>query len=131
MGSAGKVGRTAGEVDAVKSAIACVIAGIGCSGLSLFGYFDKHVSYCDPATNPCTPVAVTDSQHPNNAKFVKLHQGWGLLRTASGAIGAASFGAGYFTWGAASVKQRKSEEEAALSEARQKKLEATTSDILD
>jgi hypothetical protein len=115
----------------MKSAIACVVVGIGCSGLSLFGYFDKHVSYCDPATNPCTPVAVAGSQYPKNAKFVKLHQGWGLLRTASGAIGAISFGAGYFTSGAASVKQRKSEEEAALSEARQKQLEATTSDILD
>jgi hypothetical protein len=85
------------EVDAVKSAIACVIVGIGCSGLSLFGYFDKHVSYCNKVTNPCTPVVVTGSQYPNNAKFVKLHQGWGLLRTASGVIGAMSFGAGYFT----------------------------------
>jgi hypothetical protein len=115
----------------MKSAIACVIVGIGCSGLSLFGYFDKHVSYCNKVTNPCTPVVVTGSQYPNNAKFVKLHQGWGLLRTASGAIGAVSFGAGYFTSGAASVKQRKSDEEAALNEARQKQLEATTSDILD
>jgi hypothetical protein len=115
----------------MKSAIACVIVGIGCSGLSLFGYFDKHVSYCNKVTNPCTPVVVTGSQYPNNAKFVKLHQGWGLLRTASGVIGAMSFGAGYFTSGAASVKQRKSEEEAALNEARQKQLEATTSDILD
>jgi hypothetical protein len=76
-------------------------------------------------------VVVTGSQYPKNAKFVKLHQGWGLLRTASGAIGAMSFGAGYFTSGAASVKQRKSDEEAALNEARQKQLEATTSDILD
>jgi hypothetical protein len=118
-------------VDAVKSAIACVVVGIGCSGLSLFGYFDKHVSYCNKVTNPCTPVVVAGSQYPNNAKFVKLHQGWGLLRTASGVIGAVSFGAGYFTSGAASVKQRKSDEEAALNEARQKQLEATTSDILD
>jgi hypothetical protein len=115
----------------MKSAIACVIVGIGCSGFSLFGYFDKHVSYCNKVTNPCTPVVVTGSQYPNNAKFVKLHQGWGLLRTASGVIGAVSFGAGYFISGAASVKQRKSEEEAALNEARQKQLEATTSDILD
>jgi hypothetical protein len=74
---------------------------------------------------------VTGSQYPKNAKFVKLHQGWGLLRTASGVIGAISFGAGYFTSGAASVKQRKSEEEAAIFEARQKQLEATTSNILD
>jgi hypothetical protein len=118
-------------VDTVKSDLACVIVGIGCSGLSLFGYFDKHVSYCNKVTNPCTPVVVTGSQYPKNAKFVKLHQGWGLLRTASGAIGAVSFGAGYFTSGATSVKQRKSEEEAALNEARQKQLEATTSDILD
>ncbi len=44
VGSAGEVGRTAKEVDAVKSAIACVIVGIGCSGFSLFGYFDKHAS---------------------------------------------------------------------------------------
>jgi hypothetical protein len=117
-------------VDAVKSAIACVIVGIGCSGLSLFGYFDKHVSYCNKVTNPCTSVVVAGSQYPKNAKFVKLHQGWGLLRTASGVIGAVSFGAGYFTSGAASVKQRKREEEAALNEARQKQLEATTSDIL-
>jgi len=115
----------------VKSTIAILIAGIGCTGLSLFGYFDQHVSYCNGATNPCTPVVVTGSQHPNNAKFVKLHQGWGLLRTASGAIAAMSFGAGYFASGAASVKQRKSEEEAALNEARQKQLEATTGDILD
>lgn len=115
----------------MKSAIACVIVGIGCSGFSLFGYFDKHVSYCSKVTNPCTPVVVAGSQHPNNAEFVKLHQGWGLLRTASGVIGAVSFGAGYFTSGAASVKQRKSDEEAALNEARQKQLEATTSDILD
>jgi hypothetical protein len=115
----------------MKSAIACVIVGIGCSGFSLFGYFDKHVSYCNKVTNPCTPVVVTGSQYPNTAKFVKLHQGWGLLRTASGVIGAMSFGAGYFTSGAASVKQRKSDEEAALNEARQKQLEATTSDILD
>jgi len=115
----------------MKSAIACVIVGIGCSGFSLFGYFDKHVSYCNKVTNPCTHVVVTGSQYPNNAKFGKLHQGWGLLRTASGVIGAVSFGAGYFTSGAASVKQRKSEEEAALNEARQKQLEATTSDILD
>ena len=115
----------------MKSAIASLIVGIGCSGFSLFGYFDKHVSYCDRTTNPCTPVVVTGSQYPKNAKFVKLHQGWGLLRTASGVIGAISFGAGYFTSGAASVRQRKNEEEAALNEARQKQLEATTSDILD
>jgi hypothetical protein len=115
----------------MKSAIACVIVGIGCSGFSLFGYFDKHVSYCNRATNPCTPVVVAGSQYPNNALFVKLHQGWGLLRTTSGAIAAVSFGAGYFTSGAASVKQRKSDEEAALHKARQKQLEATTSDILD
>ncbi|MEG3936225.1 hypothetical protein QT990_34070 [Microcoleus sp. T3_B1] len=131
VGSADEVGRIVEEVDAVKSAIACVIVGIGCSGLSLFGYFDKHVSYCNKVTNPCTPVVVTGSQYPNNAKFVKLHQGWGLLRTTSGVIAAISFGAGYFASGAASVKQRKSEEEAALNEARQKQLEATTSDILD
>jgi hypothetical protein len=118
-------------VDAVKSDLACVIVGIGCSGFSLFGYFDKHVSYCNGATNPCTPVVVTGSQYPKNAKFVSIHQGWGLLRTTSGVIGAVSFGAGYFTSGAASVKQRKSDEEAALNEARQKQLEATTSDILD
>jgi hypothetical protein len=61
---------------------------------------------------------------------VKLHQGWGLLRTASGVIGAVSFGAGYFTSGAASVKQRKIDESIAVEEARQKQLEATTSDIL-
>jgi len=115
----------------VKSDLACVIVGIGCSGFSLFGYFDKHVSYCNGATNPCTPVVVTGSQYPKNAKFVSIHQGWGLLRTTSGVIGAVSFGAGYFTSGAASVKQRKSDEEAALNEARQKQLEATTSDILD
>ncbi|MEG4026452.1 MULTISPECIES: hypothetical protein [unclassified Microcoleus] len=115
----------------MKSAIASLIVGIGCSGFSLFGYFDKHVSYCNVATNPCTPVVVTGSQYPKNAKFVKLHQGWGLLRTTSGVIAAISFGAGYFTSGAASVKQRKNEEEAALNEARQKQLEATTSDILD
>jgi hypothetical protein len=131
VGGADEVGRTGEEVDAVKSAIACVIVGIGCSGLSLFGYFDKHVSYCNTATNPCTPVVVAGSQYPKNAKFVKLHQGWGLLRTASGVIAAVSFGAGYFTSGAASVKQRKREEEAAIFEARQKQLEATTSDILD
>ncbi|MEG5087923.1 MULTISPECIES: hypothetical protein [unclassified Microcoleus] len=131
IGGLAFVGRTAAEVDAVKSAIACVIVGIGCSGFSLFGYFDKHVSYCNKATNPCTPVVVTGSQYPKNAKFVKLHQGWGLLRTASGVIAAISFGAGYFTSGAASVKQRKSEEEAAILEARQKQLEATTSNILD
>jgi hypothetical protein len=118
-------------VDAVKSAIACVIVGIGCSGFSLFGYFDKHISYCNGATNPCTPVVVSGSRYPKNAKFVKLHQGWGLLRTTSGVIGAMSFGAGYFTSGAASVRQRNSEEEAAILEARQKQLEATTSNILD
>ena len=115
----------------MKSNLALLIVGIGCSGFSLFGYFDKHLSYCDPATNPCTPVVVTGSQYPKNAKFVKLHQGWGLLRTTSGVIGAISFGAGYFTSGAASVKQRKSDEEAAILEARQKQLEATTSNILD
>ncbi|MEG5056058.1 MULTISPECIES: hypothetical protein [unclassified Microcoleus] len=115
----------------MKSAIASLIVGIGCSGFSLFGYFDKHVSYCNGATNPCTPVVVTGSQYPKNAKFVSIHQGWGLLRTASGVIGAVSFGAGYFTSGAASVKQRKNEEEAAIFEARQKQLEATTSNILD
>ena len=131
VGGADEVGRTAEEADAVKSAIACVIVGIGCSGFSLFGYFDKHVSYCNKVTDPCTPVVVAGSQYPKNAKFVSIHQGWGLLRTASGVIGAVSFGAGYFTSGAASVKQRKSDEEAALNEARQKQLEATTSDILD
>jgi hypothetical protein len=115
----------------MKSAIACVIVGIGCSGLSLFGYFDKHVSYCNKVTNPCTPVVVAGSQYPQTAKFVKLHQGWGLLRTASGVIGAVSFGAGYFTSGAASVKQRRIDESIAVEEARQKQLEATTSDILD
>lgn len=115
----------------MKSNLACVIVGIGCSGFSLFGYFDRHISYCNRVTNPCTPVVVTGSQYPKTAKFVKLHPGWGLLRTASGVIGAVSFGAGYFTSGAASVKQRKSDEEAALNEARQKQLEATTSDILD
>jgi hypothetical protein len=115
----------------MKSAIACVIVGIGCSGFSLYGYFDRHISYCNKVTNPCTPVVIAGSQYPKTAKFVKLHQGWGLLRTASGAIGAVSFGAGYFTSGAASVKRRKSDEEVALNEARQKQLEATTSDILD
>jgi len=115
----------------MKSELASLIVGIGCSGFSLFGYFDKHVSYCNKVTDPCTPVVVTGSQYPKTAKFVSIHQGWGLLRTASGVIGAVSFGAGYFTSGAASVKQRKSDEEAALNEARQKQLEATTSDILD
>jgi len=115
----------------MKSVIACVIVGIGCSGFSLFGYFDKHVSYCNGATNPCTPVVVTGSQYPKNAKFVKLHQGWGLLRTTSGVIGAMSFGAGYFASGAASVRQRKIDESIAFEEARQKQLEATTSNILD
>ena len=115
----------------MKSDFALLIVGIGCSGFSLFGYFDKHVSYCDPATNPCTPVVVVGSQYPKNAKLVKLHQGWGLLRTTSGVIGAMSFGVGYFTSGAASVRQRKTEEEAAIFEARQKQLEATTSNILD
>ncbi|MEG3874208.1 hypothetical protein [Microcoleus sp. Z1_B5] len=115
----------------MKSAIASLIVGIGCSGFSLFGYFDKHLSYCNGATNPCTPVVVTGSQYPKNAKFVKLHQGWGLLRTTSGVIGAMSFGAGYFASGAASVKQRKIDESIAFEEARQKQLEATTSDILD
>jgi hypothetical protein len=42
-----------------------------------------------------------------------------------------SFGVGYFTSGAASVRQRKSDQEAAIFEARQKQLEATTSNILD
>jgi len=42
-----------------------------------------------------------------------------------------SFGVGYFTSGAASVRQRKSDEEAAIFESRQKQLEATTSNILD
>jgi hypothetical protein len=74
---------------------------------------------------------VAGSQYPKNAKFVKLHQGWRLLRTTSGVIGAIGFGVGYFTSGAASVRQRKTEEEAAIFEARQKQLEATTSDILD
>jgi hypothetical protein len=128
---AGFVGRTGGEEEAMKSDLALLIVGIGCSGFSLFGYFDKHVTYCNKVTNPCTPVVITGSQYPKNGKFVKLHQGWGLLRTTSGVIGAMSFGAGYFTSGAASVKQRKNEEEAALNEARQKQLEATTSDILD
>lgn len=115
----------------MKSAIAILIAGIGCTGLSLFGYFDKHVSYCNPATNPCTPVIVSGSKYPKNAKFVKLYQGWGLLRTASGAVAAISFGAAYFASSAASVKQRKIDESNALEEARLKQLEATTSDILD
>ncbi|MEG4916316.1 hypothetical protein [Microcoleus sp. B7-D4] len=115
----------------MKSAIASLIVGIGCSGFSLFGYFDKHLSYCNGATNPCTPVVVTGSQYPKNAKFVKLHQGWGLLRTTSGVIAAISFGAAYFASSAASVKQRKIDESIAVEEARQKQLEATTSDILD
>lgn len=115
----------------MKSTIAILIAGIGCTGLSLFGYFDSHVSYCNGATNPCMPVVVTGSKYPKNAKFVKLHQGWGLLRTASGAVAAISFGAAYFVSSAASVKQRKSDESIAVEEARQKQLEATTSDILD
>jgi len=119
------------EVDAVKSAIVCVIVGIGCSGFSLFGYFDRHISYCNRVTNPCTPVVVTASHYPKTAKFVSIHQGWGLLRTASGAIAAISFGVGYFTSGAASMKQQKIDESIALEEARQKQLEATTSDILD
>lgn len=45
VNGADEVGRIVEEVDAVKSAIACVIVGIGCSGFSLFGDFDKHVSY--------------------------------------------------------------------------------------
>lgn len=115
----------------MKSTLAILIAGIGCTGLSLFGYFDKHVSYCNGATNPCTPVVVSGSKYPKNAKFVKLHQGWGLLRTASGAVAAISFGTGYFASSAASVKQRKIDESNAFEEARLKQLEATTSDILD
>jgi len=114
-----------------KSAIACLIVGIGCGGFSLFGYFDKHVSYCNPATNPCTPVVISGWQYPKNAKFVSIHQGWGLLRTASGAIAAISLGAGYFASGAASVRQQKIDESIALEEARVKQLEATKSDILD
>jgi hypothetical protein len=114
-----------------KSAIACLIVGIGCGGFSLFGYFDRHVSYCNAATNPCTPVVISGWQYPKNAKFVSIHQGWGLLRTASGAMAAISLGAGYFASGAASVRQQKSDESIALEEARQKQLEATKSDILD
>ena len=114
-----------------SKSIATLIVGIGCTGLSLFGYFDAHTSYCNTATNPCTPVIVSGSKYPKNAKFVKLHQGWGLLRTASGAVAAISFGAAYFASSAASVKQRKIDESNAVEEARLKQLEATTSDILD
>lgn len=115
----------------MKSAIATLIVGIGCTGLSLFGYFDKHISYCNPATNPCTPVVVSGSRYPKNAKFVKLHQGWGLMRTTSGVIAAMSFGVGYFVSGAASEKQRKIDESICVEETRLKQLEATTSEILD
>jgi hypothetical protein len=118
-------------VAAVKSAIACLIVGIGCGGFSLFGYFDRHTSYCNAATNPCTPVVVSGLRYPKNAKFVSIHQGWGLLRTASGAIAAVSFGAGYFASSAASARQQKIDEFIALEGARQKQLEATKSDILD
>jgi hypothetical protein len=131
VGSAAFVGRTGAEVDAVKSAIATLIVGIGCTGFSLFGYFDKHTSYCNTATNPCTPVVVSGLRYPKNAKFVSIHQGWGLLRTASGAIAAVSFGAGYFASSAASARQQKIDEFIALEGARQKQLEATKSDILD
>lgn len=115
----------------MKSAIATLIVGIGCTGFSLFGYFDLHTSYCNSATNPCTPVVVSGSKYPKNAKFVRLYKGWGLLRTTSGAIAAMSFGAAYFAASAASVKQRKIDEAAVFDEARQKQLEATTSEILD
>lgn len=115
----------------MKSAIVCLIVGIGCGGFSLFGYFERHVSYCNPATNPCTPVVISGSRYPNNAKFVSIHQGWGLLRTASGAIAAISLGVGYFASSAASVRQQKIDEFIALEDARQKQLEATTSEILD
>ncbi|MEG3838833.1 hypothetical protein [Microcoleus sp. herbarium14] len=131
VGGADEVGRIGAEEVEMKSTIATLIVGIGCTGFSLFGYFDAYTSYCSPATNPCTPVVVSGSKYPKNAKFVKLHQGWGLLRTASGAVAAISFGAAYFASSAASVKQRKSDESIAVEEARLKQLEATTSDILD
>jgi hypothetical protein len=138
VGGADEVGCIAAEEVEMKStlakpskSIATLIVGIGCTGLSLFGYFDKHVSYCNTATNPCTPVVISGSKYPKNAKFVKLHQGWGLLRTTSSAVAAISFGAAYFASSAASVKQRKIDESIAVEEARLKQLEATTSDILD
>jgi hypothetical protein len=130
VGGADEVGCIAAE-ESMKSAIATLIAGIGCTGFSLFGYFDAYTSYCSPATNPCTPVVVSGSKYPKNAKFVKLHQGWGLLRTTSGVIAAISFGAAYFASSAASVKQRKVDELIAVDESRQKQLETTTSEILD
>ena len=95
------------------------------------GYFERHVSYCNPATNPCTPVVISGLRYPNNAKFVSIHQGWGLLRTTNGAIAAISLGVGYFASSAASVRQQKIDESIALDEARQKQLEATTSEIFD
>ena len=125
------VDRNCLEVAAVKSAIVCLIVGIGCGGFSLFGYFERHVSYCNPATNPCTPVVISGSRYPKNAKFVSIHQGRGLFRTASGVIAAISLGVGYFASSADSVRQQKIDESIALEDARQKQLEATTSEIFD
>ncbi|WP_293356146.1 MULTISPECIES: hypothetical protein [unclassified Microcoleus] len=115
----------------MKIAIATLIVGVGCGGLSLFGYFDAHASYCDGITNPCTPVVVSGTRYPKTAKFVKEHRGTGLVRVLAGAAAAASFGAGYFASSAGAQRSRKIDELAAAEEARQKQLEATTSDILD
>ncbi|MEZ2341495.1 hypothetical protein [Microcoleus sp.] len=115
----------------MKSAIACLIVGVGCGGFSLFGYFDAHASYCDGITNPCTPVVVSGTRYPKTAKFVRLHRGSGLVRVLAGAAAAASFGAGYFASSASAQRSRKIDEFAAAEEARQKQLDATASEILD
>lgn len=115
----------------MKSAIACLIVGVGCGGFSLFGYFDAHASYCDGITNPCTPVVVSGTRYPKTAKFVRLHRGSGLVRVLAGAAAAASFGAGYVASSASAQRSRKIDEFAAAEEARQKQLDATASEILD
>lgn len=69
-----------------------VATGIVCAGVSVIGFFDNRIQYCDGRSNPCTWVVVPESyQLPDEAKFIKSVDGNALTRTATSLSGVILF----------------------------------------
>ena len=86
--------------------------GVACIGLSLPGYFNDRIRYCDGRTNPCTWVTVPSwYELPQEAKLKKQLKGRGLARTLFSLAGAlAAFPVSFITLSVALENQRQIDE---------------------
>jgi hypothetical protein len=87
-------------------------AGVACIGLSLPGYFNDRIRYCDGRTNPCTWVTVPSwYELPQEAKLKKRLKGRGLARTLFSLAGAlAAFPVSFIALKVALENQRQIDE---------------------